>query len=115
MRAKKLHMLKDLNKRMLQLKKFVQGLLYSLDQDLHSILSEPKAYQEAEAASPTVEGCSARRKTARHHGARQVHLGPPTSYQRGQVSPLQVGSEDKSGSNLPCGQAHLLAAQQRLP
>ena len=54
-------------------------------------------------------------ETARHQGVGQVHLGPKASYQRGQVSPLQVGSEDKPGSNLPCGQAHLLAAQLRLP
>ena len=29
MRTKKVHMLKDVNKRMMQLKKFAQGLLYS--------------------------------------------------------------------------------------
>ena len=62
-----------------------------------------------------VEGCSAGRRTARHQGVGQVHLDPQASYQRGQVSPLQVGSEGKPGSNLPCGQAHLLVAQLRLP
>ena len=79
---------------------------------INTLYFEAKAYQEA--SSPPAEGCSAGRRTAKHQGVGQVQLGPKASYQRGQVSPLQVGSEDKPGSNLPCGQAHLLAAQLRL-
>ena len=62
---------------------------------IYTLYFEAKAYQEA--SSPPAEGCSAGRRTAKHQGVGQVQLGPKASYQRGQVSPLQVGSEGKPG------------------